>query len=225
MATSKSFNDRIDQIIELANKTLATKQTGSGTFSTSYVNSELFFEFRSSALSFIINLYGEKHPYYKDFNQIVVRANPHDTEQGRGILKSIKSELDGGWLITLKGIVSAEIFSDFLDMAEHLLKEKFKDAAAVMIGSVLEEHMRQLCIKNGIKIEENKGGKLMPKKADFLNSELSNAGIYNKLDQKNVTAWLDLRNKAAHGKYAEYNLQQVEFMLQAVTEFMTRNQI
>ena len=47
----------------------------------------------------------------------------------------------------------------------------------------------------------------------------------NKLDQKNVTAWLDLRNKAAHGNYGEYNQQQVEFMLHAVTEFMTRNSI
>jgi len=40
--------------------------------------------------------------------------------------------------------------------------------------------------------------------------------------QKNVTAWLDLRNKAAHGKYDEYNRQQVQLMHQAVFEFMTR---
>ena len=94
-----------------------------------------------------------------------------------------------------------------------------------MIGSVLEEHLRQLCSKNGISIEENKVGKLVPKKVDLLNSELTAAGIYNKLDQKNVTAWLDLRNKAAHGKYTEFNIQQVELMYQAVTEFMTRNSI
>jgi len=83
--------------------------------------------------------------------------------------------------------------------------------------------LRQLCIKSSIPTDDPKTGK--PKKADLLNSELAGASIYNKLDQKNVTAWLDLRNKAAHGKYADYNQQQVEFMMQTVTEFMTRNSV
>ena len=225
LTTLKQFSDRINQLIDIANRTLATKQTSSGRFSSSRVDSELFVEFRTSSLSFILNLYGEKHPYYKDFNEIVERASPHDTERSRGILNSIKTEIDGGWLVTLKGVVSAEIFSDFLEMANHLLKEGYKDPAAVMIGSVLEEHLRQLCGKNGIPTEHTKTGKPVSKKADLLNAELAGAGVYNKLDQKNVTAWLDLRNKAAHGKYGEYSQQQVEFMLQTVTEFMTRNSL
>ncbi len=36
---------------------------------------------------------------------------------------------------------------------------------------------------------------------------------------------IDLRNKAAHGRYDDYNSQQVEFMYQAVSEFMARNPI
>ena len=110
-------------------------------------------------------------------------------------------------------------------MAEHLLIEKYKDASAVMIGSVLEEHLRQLCDKNNIQVIEVKNGKSIPKKADLLNAELTGNSIYSKLDQKSITSWLDLRNKAAHGKYSEYNIQQVELMLQGVTEFITRNQI
>ena len=39
--------------------------------------------------------------------------------------------------------------NDFLDMAYHLLENDYKDASAVMIGSVLEEHLRQLCNKFG----------------------------------------------------------------------------
>ena len=46
--------------------------------------------------------------------------------------------------------------------------------------------------------------------------------VYNKLDQKNVTAWLDLRNKAAHGKYQEYTKEQVSLMLQSLSDFMVR---
>ena len=225
MTTIQKFTDRINSLIDLANKTLATRQTSTGMLSSSWVNSELFYEFRSSSLSFILNLYGDKHPYFSEFNKFVIRAEPYDMEQGRGILKSIKSELDDGWIVTLKGIVSAEIFSDFIEMADHLLKEGYKDPAAVMIGSVLEEHLRQLCLKNSILIEDIKSGRPVFKKADLLNSELAGRSIYNKLDQKNVTALLDLRNKAAHGNYSDYNQQQVEFMLQTVTEFMTRNNI
>src|SRR4051794_19965214 len=70
-----------------------------------------------------------------DFKNTVNADYQSNAEYGRGILKAIKNEIDNGWLVTMKGIVSAEIFTDFLEMAEHLLKEKYKDAAAVIIGS------------------------------------------------------------------------------------------
>jgi hypothetical protein len=150
-------------------------------------------------------------------------ASPNDVEIGRGILKAAKDESNKGWFVTVKGIISAEIFSDFLEMADYLLSEGYKDAAAVMIGSVLEEHLRQLCNKHGIPIEIIKNGKKEPKKAATLNDELAGKSVYNKLDQKQVTAWLDLRNKAAHGKYNGYEKEQVELMHQGVMDFMSRN--
>ena len=64
-----------------------------------------------------------------------------------------------------------------------------------MVESVIEEHLRALCAARDIRVQAN--GKF--KKADTLDSELAACGVYNKLDQKSVTAWLDLRNKAAHG--------------------------
>ena len=63
----------------------------------------------------------------------------------------------------------------------------------------------------------------MPKKADALNSELARVGVYNTLDQKNVTANLDLRNKAAHGHYNDYSQEQVVIMLQSVRDFVARH--
>ena len=107
-------------------------------------------------------------------------------------------------------------------MAEYLLEQNYKDPAAVIAGSVLEEHLRQLCDKNGIEIVIKKNGKLKSKKADSLNSDLYRKLSYGILDQKNVTAWLDLRNKAAHGKYDEYTNEQVDLMLRGVSEFICR---
>lgn len=224
--TTQKILDRTNQLIELANSALASRfLIRNGLSEKIYLRDELFSEFRSSSLSFILNIYGEKHPLYIDFSQHVTKNIIQDTHKGRGILNSIKSEIENDWLLTLKGIIASEFFSNFIDMADHLLKEGYKDPAAVIIGSVLEEHLRQLCLKNELPIEYEKDGKLIPKKVDSLNSELAVANIYNKLDQKSVTAWLDLRNKAAHGKYDEYNKQQVKFMLHTVTEFISRNSL
>jgi hypothetical protein len=210
---------RVDELINIAGQVLTTSR--SNDFG-SYVSSEQFNEFRSASLSFLRNTFGTEHPFYVEFNKQAKEASPYDTEEGRGILKAVKQEIEGGWLFTVKGLISAEIFSDFLEMAEYLLNEGYKDPAAVMTGSVLEEHIRQLCIKNSIPIETIKDGKPIPKKADLMNSELASASIYNKLDQKSITSWLDLRNKAAHGKYSEYTKEQVDLMFQGVTNFISR---
>lgn len=226
MKHNKILLERVNYLIDLASKSLATKfSTEDSFFYHHWVSSESFKVFETSSLSFILSTYGDKHPYYTRFKESVTNATPNDVESGKGILASIKTEIEKGWLSTIKGLISAEIFSNFLEMAEHLLTEKYEHPAAVMIGSVLEEHLRQLCDKNGIAVTDLKNGKTLPKKADLLNADLAGQSIYNKLDQKNITAWLDLRNKAAHGKYTEYNIQQVEFMLQGVTEFVTRHSV
>jgi len=182
-----------------------------------------FNEIRTASLSFLQAIFGTEHTYFKDFEEKVVANHKGCIEESLGILEAVKNEIESGWLQSFKGIVSAEIFSDFLEMAKYLISENFKDAGAVIIGGVLEEHLRQLCDKNGIETDVVNGGVSRPKKANMLNADLSKAGVYNKLDQKNVIAWLDLRNKAAHGKYSEYNSSQVEQLLNSVMEFIVRN--
>jgi len=88
---------------------------------------------------------------------------------------------------------------------------------------VLEEHLRSLCIARSIAVTV--GAKA--KKADAMNAELAAAlpPAYGLLDQKGVTAWLDLRNKAAHGKYIEYTIEQVRVMLTAVRDFAARTAV
>lgn len=136
----------------------------------------------------------------------------------KGLLGAIREDFLAGFVRTLTETIHADLFSDFLEMAEHLAAEGYKDAAAVIAGGALEVHIRQLCQKYSIPTEQ--GGR--PKKADQMNAELAQANAYSKLDQKSVTAWLDLRNKAAHAKYLEYNKDQVELFIAALREFLTR---
>ena len=136
-----------------------------------------------------------------------------------GILKALRLSYVNNYIASIYELVHADVFSDFLEMADHLLESGYKDPAGVIAGSVLEEHLRKLCVKSGIDVLKPDG---LSKKADTLNSELAAKDVYSKLDQKSVTAWLDLRNKAAHGHYADYTTEQVSLLLQSVRNFIAR---
>lgn len=213
---------RVDELIAHGQTVLATKWVTDGRFKTENVKSAPMAGFRSAALSFIERVYGASHPHFTEFLKHTDRSFASDASRGIAILEAIRSEISGGWLFTIKGLVAAELFSDFLEMAEHLLETGYKDPAAVVIGSVLEEHLRQLCLKHAISIDEERDGKTTPKKADRLNADLAKSGIYTKLDQKQITAWLDLRNSAAHGKYEQYTDDQVSHFLDGLIGFMAR---
>ena len=135
-----------------------------------------------------------------------------------GVADSLLHNIRAGYLKTLEELLHGEMFGDFLEMAQYLLDSGYKDAAAVVAGSTLEAHLKQLCKKSGIPVDVS--GK--PKKAHMINSELAAGRVYPKLDQKSVIAWLDLRNSAAHGDYGAYDRGQVNLLISAVRDFITR---
>src|SRR5258708_27004361 len=139
-----------------------------------------------------------------------------------GVMQALRNDVADGFLKSVRELVHGELFSDFLDMADFLLSEGYKDAAAVMGGGVLVSHLRQLCIKHSVDLEVTLGNDSRVKKSNQLNADLAKQKVYSLLDQKQVTAWLDLRNKAAHAKYGEYTKEQVVLMLQGIRNFIAR---
>jgi len=183
-----------------------------------------FRAFRTSSLSFLANVLGQEEIYYKTFDKAVIYFKPYNLNMALELLTNIKKDINDGWLRDIKGIISAEIFSDFLEMAEHLINEGYKDPAAVIIGSILEENLRDLCSRNSIPITSTIPGttNTKPIKAEAMNIALSKAKVYNLLVQKSITSWLELRNNAAHGKYTEYDLLQVKQLLSSVRDFAVK---
>jgi hypothetical protein len=178
------------------------------------------------AVAAIHQITGKESPYSEEVERLFGTLPPlheHMTSI-MGVVKGLLTDISAGYLKTLVEIVHGDIFSDFLEMAQHLYESNYKDAAAVIAGSTLESHLRELCRKVGISVETPKGGGgVVHKKADAMNSELASAKAYSKLDQKSVTAWLDLRNKAAHGEYGKYTQEQVSLLISGVRDFMARN--
>ncbi|HEV2317310.1 MAG TPA: hypothetical protein VGV89_07030 [Thermoplasmata archaeon] len=166
---------------------------------------------------------------YRDLAEKVVEAGaklpfshpsrgPQITQPLRGIILGLRHDYEGGFVSTVEELVHGSLFADFLAMATYLHAEGYKDPAAVLVGGVLEEHLRKLAGKNSISLEDTRGRR----KASALNDDLFKVKAYGSLDQKNVTGWLEIRNDAAHADWSKYNAQQVGLMLQGVSEFIAR---
>lgn len=172
----------------------------------------------------IQKLYGKDSEYFRAFAAIqkdsdfshVHSNNYHNLTQLLGIFMAVEHEIKSGLLVDIRGLLQADVFADFLDMAEHLLDQKYKDAAAVIIGAVLEDTLRKIAIKHGLSTIGPQGKSLT---IDPLNIAVAKAGVYNALVQRQVSTWGALRNNAAHGKYADYDASQVTQMLSFVQKF------
>ena len=210
---------RIDALLDLGARALAT---GRKVQWGSVLDSALFNEFRSASLSFLVSCVGENHVYFREFNARTKDAEPSDVNRGCGILRALQSEVSADWLQTVRALLSADIFGDYLEMADHLLAEGYKDPGAVLVGGVLEGHLRNLATSRHIDLTYTSNGRTLRKTADTLNSELYKAAAYASLDQKSVVSWLDLRNRAAHGEYSKYTNEQVVNMLSGVRDFLLR---
>ena len=172
----------------------------------------------------IARLYGSDSLYFqrfktstqdKDFNIMFSRYYRHVADVV-GIFKAVEHDIKSGMLTNFRSLIQAEIFADFLEMAEHLYREGYKDAAAVLLGAVLEDSLRKIAGEKGVDILNSKG---KPLTIDPLNVELAKKGVYNALVQKQITSWANLRNDAAHGHFAKYDSAQVQQMLLFVQDF------
>jgi hypothetical protein len=182
-----------------------------------YVDASLANQWGVSCLQIIGKVSTKESDYYirfdKQFSLFNSNNNYSTVKIALGILRAVKDDYENGYLFDTRTLIEAEVFDDFLEQAEQLLEKGYYQPAAVIVGCVLEDGLRKLCDKNSIVIP------LKPT-IDPMNIKLAKEGIYNKLWQKKITALADLRNKAAHGKWDEFEEKDVEDMIRDVRRFM-----
>lgn len=178
----------------------------------------------SRAGQLIRRLYGPKSQYQENLDRVLATGafsmmhSNHFRHVAElvGIVKGIQSDIATGMLEDHRALIRAEVFADFLEMAEHLLREGYKDASAVLLGAVLEDSLRSLAARSGLPAANPQG---KPLTMDPLNIALAKAGVYGPLVQKQITSWANLRNDAAHGHFSKYDSDQVQQMLLFVQKF------
>lgn len=175
-----------------------------------YYDDGPYMVWKTQARVALVSLLGEGHAYIHHFDELhgVSLADGHGP---RALVYAVMKDLEDGHLFqSLKGLVTSEVFNDFLEMAGHLLEQGYKDAAASVIGAVLEDGLRRIAFQAGT---DGRGlGKL--------DDACLKAAAYNNLVHQQATVWIATRNKAAHGEFSAYDVTHVQEMHRGVTQFL-----
>jgi len=180
------------------------------------VDDALFQQWRTSSLALLGSVLGSNSIHYREFDErCQYSSRYYEAESGLATLRAAKEDIEGGYLQKVEMLVSASVFSDFIEMAAHLLENGYKDPAASLIGAVLEDGLRRICASNNTTVKSNDS-------INSLNQILAQKNVYNPLQQKQIQVWNDIRNNADHGHFDQYESQNVKDMLEGVQSFLTK---
>lgn len=208
--TTEEILKRIDELIGLGNEVLATEIPRRKMIPAS-VNNGKFRGFRSASLSFLENIFGARHTYYKEFTEHVNNPTPHYTEAGINILGAAKAEIEGGWLFTVEGQVSAEIFADFIALAKESLDDN-KDVAAVLACAALEDALKRVAIKENLDADDKDMSEVI--------NALKAGGVLKGPQAKIVQSYVKLRNKAFHADWEKIDKESVSSLIGFTEQFL-----
>lgn len=181
-----------------------------------HLSSVDYLRWRTEALNLTKKVCGEDSEHYKQLLQIIVddkRNSSHYFAFCYGILEAAKCDFDDDFLADIKYLVRADLLDDFLSQAETLSQEGYHIPAASLAGGTLEDTLRKLCDKRKIPYPDKT-------KIDALNIALAKANVYDKLVQKQITAYADIRNNADHGHFDKVKSDDVADMLKWVRRFI-----
>jgi hypothetical protein len=136
-----------------------------------------------------------------------------DVKLGVAILRAAKEDIERGLLNEWTILISAEVFDDLLEQAEHLLDNGYKDPAASLIGAVLEKKLRLMCEESDIPVSDKDN-------IGSLNQKLFQNNTFSKPQMRQVAHWQSIRDSADHGKFEDYKTENVKNMLEGVRNFL-----
>lgn len=213
---SQLLRRRFEELNAQADDILKTKAIEHDEFGLGheYVNREQFLAWCVKVKNLLISACGQGSEHYKAFveaeNYQSWSGNTKSFSRAQAVFGAAKEDFDGGYLISVRNLIQAEVFDTELEQAKELLSANYYSAAAVITGVVLETSLRQLAITHGIPI-----GKL-----DRMNADLAKAGHYNSLVQKCITTLAAIRNSAAHGDNSAFSQADVASMIEEVARIV-----
>lgn len=133
-----------------------------------------------------------------------------------GGLQSLRRALCAALLCSVEVLIHGEVFDDLLEQAEYLFEKKYFLAAGVLGRAVLEENLRQWCVRKNCVPTNPKATMNDFKDALYAAKDL------DKMNMKHVEAMAAIGNEAAHNG-PSLTEAKVERLLRDVRTFVTQN--
>jgi len=137
----------------------------------------------------------------------------------RGVLTSIKAELDSGFIGSLRAALTGEVLTDFIKLARMTLEESGDDAknvASVLTAAAFEDVLRRVADVKGVGHKE--------KLADLLTA-LKELGILQGAEVGIAQSYLSFRNRSLHAQWGEIDRPAIESVLafteQVILKYLT----
>jgi len=216
MAGDEEFEERF-KIALAKGRDLTTKHVAPTQSHKGKIANEPFHDWQAQTLDLLQTVFGLDHTFTKNFEiGTTFRGEPEASksfvESGMGVLTAANENYSRGWTRTYSEMLHAEVFDDFLEMADHLLKNgRYHVAAIVIAGGTLEEHLRKLSVKNTLTVEDS---------AAKMNDALWKKNVYLKPTWRRIQSWYDLRTDAAHGIQRTYTDAEVADMFRGIGNFI-----
>lgn len=212
----QKLSDRFDQLFDEIKEIEATHRKQYSEFIGDYdvIDDEKALTWKVKTKNLLVSTCGKDSQHYEAFIEaekiISYQTNLDAFKRMKSVFIAAMDDYKNGYLTSIKNLIQADVFDSELEQAQELLSNGYKLASAVIAGVVLETTLRDLCYQNNLDI-----GKL-----DKMNADLTKLGIYNKLQQKRITALADIRNSAAHGKPEDFSDDDVLMMIRDIEQFL-----
>jgi hypothetical protein len=180
-----------------------------------YVDRQLYATWRAQSEARLEATFGREHAFTRNFRDKGDNSAINVAQHQVGVIDGALAAIRAGDLESLSQLVVADVFADFLDMADHLQEQGYYAPAVVLTAGVLEDALRRLCGAHQIKYGPRED-------LSALNNKLASAKpqAYDSVDRKRINAWADIRNDAAHGRAEKVTKERSEDVLRGVAAFL-----
>jgi len=224
----ETYLKRLDELISRGEEIIKDVHIARGMYCAEqeYINEHAANTWRTNCF----NLLSQIKPK-DDYSFVSMNSSPETMEYPKdraekvlSFIQAIKDDFAQGFLDSISEQIEASLICDYMGMAESLLNDS--DAkkggtdhipAAVLAGATLEHALRTLCDRNEISTKKNA---TEFKTLNPLIDDLKAADVFNELKAKQLRAWADIRNAAAHGRFNDFKRDDVVNMIAGVNQFL-----
>ncbi len=190
----------------------------------------LFNKWKLSCSNFLRSSFGENHYFLEEFKDAISHSwqetidlrghklgrsllySREQVAEGYATLLFIKEQIDLDLVSDAQHLYEAGLFSNLIEQAFELLKNDYKNAAAIYGRIVIENTIKDLCRMNKIEIQN--------KKMPVLLTELRKMNVIDLPKEREIQAKYDIGSLAAHGKdeFNKYNKRNIEKLLEFIRD-------